>query len=180
MSKSPIIVSLVLLLILATDYLTRLSPEVDSSVKREIDTSREPLKINILTQDSVEALQSRLAKYDVEKKPEPVEPQQKAQISKPKVYIMPEDEQRNQQGKLDQLFDDKYKYVLRATFNNDGERFAVLERHDLEALKMEKITMKLGDALAGYRSQEIGNTYIKLKKDERIVELRLFIHKVNA
>lgn len=165
------------LLVVSFDFSGRLLPESteDTLANKQSGQAEKP-SVTFLSSQQQTALNEVLGKYDVVK-PEKNETnvrKAKKRKKKDRVKLLSREEQLAQAGALEGLFDGKNKYTLIATFNNDGEKFALIHRQHLISKKRAKFRVNLSEKVARYKVDKIEAKYIALVDGDRTVLLQLF------
>lgn len=180
MTKFALITLSISVALAAVDFTNRLKVDVASKGYQPEQNDSPAISVRFLTKEDIEALESLLNIFDVPPPAPPPKTQKTPPKSPPKPNIMPREQQEQQQGRLDALFDGVHKYTLRGTFNNKGERFAVLEKQNLETSDLEKLIVKQGQDVSGYSTTRIEGNVLSLSKGKRTVDLYLFLKKSSS
>ena len=160
------------------DFWTRLSPSSQEHNWNKANQQSQPVALKFLAKSQAASIRAAIGQFDVVAPPAPpvrLKDEPVTEVVEPE--IMSTGQQNKQSGNLDEFFDGVNKFTLRATFNDNGQRFALLEKEDLRTLKLEKVVLRTDQLIANYTVGKINNTAITLKNGERIVELQLFFQQ---
>jgi len=165
------------LILCVLDFSTRLTFAKVDTVDKNIALDKNGLKTVFFGATEKQALANKLAKFDVIAPKKVVAVVKKALPVKPKINLLTAQQQQAQQGKLWGLFDDKFKYTLIATFDNNGKQFAFFEQKNLLTETKQKIRIFLGEKLANYQLTQVDSNSVKLVQGEQKIQLQLFLIK---
>ena len=160
------------------DFWTRLSPSSQEHNWNKANQQSQPVALKFLAKSQAASIRAAIGQFDVVAPPAPpvrLKDEPVTEVVEPE--IMSTGQQNKQSGNLDEFFDGVNKFTLRATFNDNGQRFALLEKEDLRTLKLEKVVLRTDQLIANYTVGKINNTAITLINGERIVNLQLFLQQ---
>jgi hypothetical protein len=158
------------------DFWTRLSPPSEDHNWNKTNQQSQPVALKILAKSQADSIRAAIGQFDVIAPP-PVKLKDEPVTKVVVPEVMSTEQQNKQSGNLDELFDGVNKFTLRATFNDNGQRFALLEKEDQLTRKREKVVLRTDQSIANYTVGKINNTAITLKNGERIVKLQLFLQQ---
>lgn len=158
------------------DFQSRLATRDTEQVKMESLDKITALEVALLDEQSKQKIQALLTNFDVEEKA-PAKVAVKKEKPVPQVFIMGQEQQAQQQGSLLDLYDGNHKFQLIATFNDSGQKFALLLQKDLVTGKSEKIRLGMGEKISHYSLTKIDNRAIQVELDGRVIQLQLFQYK---
>lgn len=171
------LITVLSLLIFIQDFYSRVLPDsgIGDSQQNESDFSLPTIRF--LTDSHKGEILKQLNTYDVIVKPKPVAKKPVKKTQAPKVFIMSEDEQKQQQGQLSSLYDGNQQYKLVATFDDDGSQFALITQQDLLSGVSRQIRVNLGGSISAYKLTKIDSKSVQLNTQNRVVQLQLFTYK---
>lgn len=183
MNRTPVIAgsSLLTLIFCVLHFVVRLpNTNVDNKLPN-LDEDANAVHIKILNQKELNELFSYTAEFDVEEpiKVKPAKNTKKNNKKKQPVKIMSLEEQNKQSGELFDLFQGNDKYRLMATFNQNEQHFAVIEKINLLNNQKAQIRLNKNEQLANYKIQHILGDSISLVQGERLIQLNLFSTEKN-
>jgi len=177
-NRSTIITYIVISLFFCSiDFVTRLSIAEVQFGHKNIVLDATTVNTAFLNNSDKNILNDKLALFDVVAPSPDVKVKKIKKVVQPAINLMPTQQQQMQKGSLHNLFDDKFKYTLIATFDNNGKQFCFLEQEDLLTKAKKKIRLNLGDMLSNYHLTQINNYWIELTQGNRKIQLQLFLIK---